>query len=97
MNDLKERASLQVMHLAGCGQPEAAAIMSLCRSRIEQLEACLADTRDEICLGPVDDTLWHTEIPACTSVDNITLTLGDDWSYDDWLQDQRTQREQSDE
>lgn len=54
--------------------------------RIAELEGALRDTRHEICTGPVDDVLWHTSVPACTTVDNITLTLGDYWSYDEWLE-----------
>lgn len=77
----------------------AAEISARAESEIARLRKCLADTRHEICLGPVDDTLWHHESPACTSVDNITLTLGDDWSYDDWLSGQSTHdtKEQSDD
>lgn len=52
---------------------------------IARLRACLVSTRHEICKGPVDDVLWHQSTPACTTVDNITFTLGDEWSYDDWL------------
>jgi len=53
---------------------------------LERLRACLENTRDEICEGPVDDVLWHTAVPACTTVDNITLALRDGWTYDGWLQ-----------
>lgn len=59
--------------------------------RIEELEACLHDTRDEICEGPVDDVLWHSAVPACTTVDNITLVLNDGWTYDGWLEAKETQ------
>jgi len=52
---------------------------------IERLRECLSDTRHEICKGPVDDTLWHTGMPSCTTVDNICMALGDDWDYDQWL------------
>ena len=55
------------------------------KATMDALRQCLSDTRHEICLGPIDDTLWHHKSPACTSVDNITMTLGDDWSYDDWV------------
>lgn len=51
----------------------------------KELRACLDNTREEICEGPVDDVLWHTAIPACTTVDNISLVLGDGWTYDGWL------------
>ena len=51
-----------------------------------RLRKCLAHTREEICEGPVDDVLWHTAMPSCTTVDNITLTLNDGWTYDGWLQ-----------
>lgn len=54
-------------------------------NEIERLRKCLADTREEICRGPVDDVLWHEAVPACTTVDNITTTLGDGWSVDAWL------------
>ena len=54
-------------------------------ARIAELEAALADVRHEICLGPVDDTLWHQEIPAETTVDFICNTLRDKWDYDQWL------------
>lgn len=60
--------------------------MKWAADEIAKLRACLEHTRDEICEGPVDDTLWHTAVPACTTVDNITLTLGDGWTYDGWLQ-----------
>ncbi len=63
----------------------AASRISALEAENERLRDCLISTRHEICLGPVDDTLWHTEMPACTTVDNICLTLGDDWSYDDWI------------
>ncbi len=53
---------------------------------IERLRACLEHTREEICEGPVDDVLWHSAIPSCTTVDNITLALNDGWTYDGWLQ-----------
>lgn len=53
--------------------------------RIDQLERALATVRHEICLGPVDDTLWHMIVPAETTVDFICNTLGDDWDYGDWL------------
>ena len=56
---------------------------------IERLRACLDATRDEICEGPVDDVLWHDEIT--TTVDNITLTLEDGWTYDGWLGAKGTQ------
>lgn len=58
---------------------------------IEKLRACLENTRDEICEGPVDDVLWHSAVPACSTVDNITLTLDDGWTYDGWLQAKETQ------
>ncbi len=61
------------------------------RREIDRLRACLDATRDEICEGPVDDTLWHTAIPACTTVDNITLALRDGWTYDGWLEAKSTQ------
>ncbi len=54
--------------------------------QIERLRQCLHDTREEICKGPVDDTLWHTGMPACTTVDNICMALKDDWDYDAWLE-----------
>lgn len=60
-------------------------------AEIERLRACLENTRDEICEGPVDDTLWHTAVPACTTVDNITLALRDGWTYDGWLDAKSTQ------
>ena len=63
------------------------------QNRIAELEAenlrlrkCLEHTREEICEGPVEDVLWHTAMPSCTTVDNITLTLNDGWTYDGWLQ-----------
>lgn len=58
---------------------------------IERLRACLEHTREEICEGPVDDVLWHTAVPACTTVDNITLALDDGWTYDGWLDAKETQ------
>jgi hypothetical protein len=54
-------------------------------ARIAELEAALFAVRDEICTGPIDDTLWHKAIPAETTVDYICNTLRDDWDYDDWL------------
>lgn len=66
---------------------------SMAINRIRELEACLRDTREEICKGPVDDTLWHTSKPACTTVDNICMTLDDNWEYDQWLQTNSTERE----
>ena len=56
-------------------------------SEIERLRKCLKETRHEICAGPRDDTLWHTEMPSCTTVDNITLTLDDDWDYAEWMRE----------
>lgn len=58
--------------------------------RIAELEAALKDVRHEICAGPIDDTLWHQEIPAETTVDFICNTLGDEWNYDKWLADNAT-------
>lgn len=55
------------------------------------LRACLDNVRDEICEGPVDDVLWHNA--GCTTVDNITMALGDGWTYDGWLQAKEGQAE----
>lgn len=55
------------------------------KKEIERLRAALSDVRHEICLGPINDTLWHCAMPAETTVDFICNTLGDDWDYDQWL------------
>lgn len=73
------------------GIPEMSALIRGLRDERNALRECLQQTRHEICAGPVDDTLWHQEMPACTTVDNITLTLADDWSYDDWIAENETQ------
>lgn len=61
------------------------ACIQVMRKETARLRACLEHTRDEICEGPVDDVLWHSAVPACTTVDNITLALDDGWTYDGWL------------
>lgn len=71
------------------GQPNnyVADLTARAAKRIEQLEGVLRDVRHEICLGPVNDVLWHMNFPAETTVDYICNTLDDDWAYDDWLKD----------
>ncbi|NOD65770.1 hypothetical protein [Ruegeria sp. HKCCD6109] len=54
-------------------------------ARVKELEQALREVREEICRGPVNDILWHQETPAETTVDFITNTLNDNWSYDAWL------------
>lgn len=68
------------------GQPDnyVADLTARAAKRIERLERVLRDVRHEICLGPVDDVLWHMNYPAETTVDYICNTLGDDWTYDQW-------------
>jgi hypothetical protein len=56
------------------------------QARIAELEWALRDVREEICTGPVNDVLWHNEIPSETTVDFICNTLNDDWDYDKWLE-----------
>lgn len=56
------------------------------QARIAELEGALRDVREEICTGPVNDVLWHNEIPSETTVDFICNTLNDDWDYDKWLE-----------
>ena len=58
-------------------------------AEIEKLRACLDHTREEICEGPVDDVLWHDA--GTTTVDNISATLGDGWTYDGWADAKSTQ------
>ena len=58
-------------------------------AEITRLRACLENTRDEICEGPVGDVLWHDA--GCTTVDNITLALRDGWTYDGWTDAKSTQ------
>ncbi|GGE30327.1 hypothetical protein GCM10011360_17940 [Primorskyibacter flagellatus] len=60
------------------------------QAKLDALTAALRCVREEICTGPVDDVLWHREIPAETTVDFICNTLNDDWDYDDWLARQST-------
>ena len=80
MIDLKSELRAQ-------GQPQnyVADLTGRAANRIEELEAALRSVRHEICLGPVDDVLWHMNFPSETTVDFICNTLGDDWNYDDWL------------
>lgn len=66
-------------------------VLRLLVAERDQLRACLDHTREEICEGPVDDVLWHDA--GCTTVDNITLALGDGWTYDGWLQAKEGQAE----
>lgn len=79
------RAAAQKMR-----SPQGAAVLDAriledAAREIESLRKCLSDTREEICRGPVGDVLWHSGVPACTTVDNITITLGDGWNYDAWM------------
>lgn len=93
MIDIKERASIAAMRAYGLKEEGIGNALAECRKRIAALEACLSDTREEICEGPVDDVLWHAAVPACTTVDNITLALNDGWTYDGWLQAKEEQTE----
>ena len=63
----------------------------------DALREALASVREEICAGPVDDTLWHRSVPAETTVDFICNTLGDDWSYDEWLEARAALKGKTDE
>jgi hypothetical protein len=58
------------------------------RERVAKLEAALMSVREDICTGPIDDTLWRGKdrMSAETTVDFICNTLSDDWDYDEWLE-----------
>jgi hypothetical protein len=62
-------------------------------TRIAELEAALFAVRNEICIGPTLDTLWHSSVPAETTVDYICNILQDDWDYDEWLTTHETLKE----
>lgn len=75
----------------GCGNGsiEAPAMLRALLARVDELSGALRDVREEICTGPVDDVLWHSGYPVAeTTVDFITNTLGDDWTYDEWVEKQ---------
>ena len=78
MTDLN---TLSHMLKTGVAGPEAQAAAG---AEITRLQSALASVRAEICTGPIDDVLWHNK--GETTVDFITNTLGDDWTYDKWFE-----------
>jgi hypothetical protein len=63
------------------------------QERMAELQAALFAVRNEICIGPTLDTLWHSSVPAETTVDYICNILQDDWDYDEWLTTHETLKE----
>jgi hypothetical protein len=66
------------------------------QARVAELEAALFAVRNEICIGPTLDTLWHSSVPAETTVDYICNILQDDWDYDEWLTTHETLKGKTD-
>lgn len=77
------------------GYPIAATNMRRAAQELETLSAALGSVREDICRGPLNDTLWSGNSPAETTVDFITGTLGDGWSYDEWLASQEPKQNKS--
>lgn len=64
-----------------------AALKATQQEMVRNLRSALEAVRDDICRGPVDDTLWRKGGVSQTTVDFITRELDDDFDYDKWLEE----------